>query len=295
MTIKKAIPDLPDDPDLFKSLMQRPHIAWPTVAILLAAFTLFGLTIFAYAADVLSLAWAVTFNSIATYLAFTPIHDATHNAVSSNRSINDWVGRLGTTLLSPVPFFRTFRYMHMQHHRFTNDEEKDPDMYCGSGPVWLLPFKWATLEFNYFRLYLAPETFNSRPASERRELFLGLCFGITVLAIVIWMGWLPEYLLLFLVPTRIANYFLSIAFDFLPHYPHDTPGKDDPFRSTSNRVGMEWLLTPLLLFQNYHLVHHLYPTAPFYRNLKLWNARRQYHESKNPAITDTFSLRPREG
>ena len=28
---------------------------------------------------------------------------------------------------------------------------------------------------------------------------------------------------------------------------------------------MEWLLTPLMLSQNYHLVHHLHPSVPFYR------------------------------
>jgi fatty acid desaturase len=56
---------------------------------------------------------------------------------------------------------------------------------------------------------------------------------------------------------------------------------------------MEWLLTPVLLYQNYHLVHHLYPTVPFYRLLKVWNAKKDYHEAQNPAIVDTFSLGPR--
>ncbi|MGB2401659.1 MAG: fatty acid desaturase [Porticoccaceae bacterium] len=62
---------------------------------------------------------------------------------------------------------------------------------------------------------------------------------------------------------------------------------------TSNRVGMEWLLTPLSLSQNYHLVHHLYPTVPFYRYLKIWDARKHYHQSQYPATTHGFSLSPR--
>jgi fatty acid desaturase len=85
---------------------------------------------------------------------------------------------------------------------------------------------------------------------------------------------------------------LAITFDFLPHYPHQAQAKDQPFQCTSNRVGMEWLLTPVLLFQNYHLVHHLYPTVPFYRYLKIWYARKHYHQSQNPATTDAFSLSP---
>jgi fatty acid desaturase len=132
-----------------------------------------------------------------------------------------------------------------------------------------------------------------RPRSERRELYVACLFGTAVLAGITLAGWLEYYLLLFFVPTRLTAIFLSLTFDFLPHYPHRTLAEDDPFRSTSNRVGMEWLLTPVLLCQNYHLVHHLYPTVPFYRLLKVWNAKRQYHESQSPAIVDAFALRPR--
>jgi fatty acid desaturase len=213
--------------------------------------------------------------------------------VSANRALNDWVGRLATVLQSPVPFFRAFRYIHMQHHRFTNDKTKDPDLYVGSGPVWLLPLKWTTLDINYLYRYLNPSVFMKRPKSERREMLLALLFAAVVLAVISANGWLNYYLWLFLIPGRITAIFLAITFDFLPHYPHQAQAKDQPFQCTSNRVGMEWLLTPVLLFQNYHLVHHLYPTVPFYRYLKIWYARKHYHQSQNPATTNAFSLSPR--
>ena len=290
--MRAITPDPTDDPILFEMLTRRPSVAWPTVLLLVAAYALFGLSSYAYLQGTLPLFWAIVLNTIATYVSFTPAHDASHNAVSSNRTLNEWVGRIATALQSPVPFFRTFRYIHMQHHRFTNDEAKDPDLYVGNGPHWQLPFRWMTLDLNYFHYYFKRSDFMSRPESERRELYLALVFGAVVLALVIWAGWLEYYLLLFIIPTRFTAIFLALAFDFLPHYPHQAHAKDQPFRCTSNRVGMEWLLTPLLLYQNYHLVHHLYPTVPFYRYLKLWNAKRQYHESQNPAVVDTFSLGP---
>ena len=283
-----------DDPALFKSLTQKPTIAWPTIVLFIAAFTIFGLSTFAYITESLSLFWAITLNSIASYVAFMPVHDASHNTVSTNRQLNEWVGRISITLLSPVPFFRTFRYIHMQHHRFTNDETKDPDIYAGTGPAWLLPFKWATLDINYFRFYLNPEVFKQRPKSERTEFFVALAFGVTVFTAAILAGWLEYYLLLFIIPARISMTFIALSFDFLPHYPHQAQAVDQPFQATSNRVGFEWLLTPILLSQNYHLVHHLYPTVPFYRYLKVWNAKKRYHLSQNPATVDTFSLNPRK-
>ena len=293
MNAETQLPDQADDLKLFESLNQRPQVAWPTVVLLVIAFAIFGLSTFAYVQGALLLPWAILLNTIAAYISFTPAHDASHNAVSTNRSLNEWVGRIATVLQSPVPFFRTFRYIHMQHHRFTNDESKDPDVYVSTGPRWLLPFKWATLDLNYFFYYFKSSVLMERPESERRELYLAFLFGAVVITVVTSAGWLDYYLLLFLVPTRITVILLALTFDFLPHYPHQAHAKGEPFRCTSNRVGMEWLLTPVLLYQNYHLVHHLYPTVPFYRYLKVWKARKHYHESQNPAITDTFSLGPR--
>lgn len=117
---------------------------------------------------------------------------------------------------------------------------------------------------------------------------------IAVITAMTLAGWLEYYLLLFFVPTRIAKLIIVIAFDVLPHHPHKITSKEDRYRCTSNRVGLEWLLTPLFIYQNYHLVHHLYPTVPFYRYLRIWEARRAHHESQNPATTGTFALLPRE-
>lgn len=54
----------------------------------------------------------------------------------------------------------------------------------------------------------------------------------------------------------------------------------NPFQATTIRRGWEWLLTPLMVYQNYHLIHHLYPTIPFYNYLKV------------PAVQSAFGLTP---
>ena len=285
--------DQTDDIELFKKLIQKPDIAWPTVLFLFTAFIVFGLSTYAYFTGVLPLGSVMVANAIASYLAFPIAHDATHSTVFKNRRMNDWAGRTAMLLLEPGPFFQVFRFIHMKHHRFTNDPIKDPDVYSGTGPKWQLPLRWLTLDFIYFKNYLAPNVFRKRPKKERFEFYFSVLFAVGVLALMTLAGWLQHYLLLFFIPTRIAKFFIIIAFDFLPHYPHQAYAKDEPYRCTSNRVGFEWLLTPLLIYQNYHLVHHLYPAVPFYRYLKIWNSKKHFHESQNPAITDPFSLTPR--
>lgn len=293
MITKTLVPDQLDDPELFKALAKKPEIAWPTILLLIAAFVIFGFSSYAYLVGSLSLFWAVALNTLASYMSFTPAHDASHSSVSSNRQLNDWVGRIATIPQSPFPIFCTFRFIHMQHHKFTNDEARDPDMHVASGPRWLLPFKWATLDLGYLYFYLKPSVFMKRPKSERRELVFAFLFGAIVFTAVTVAGWLEYYLLLFIIPTRFTAIILAFTFDFLPHYPHQAHAREQPFQCTSNRVGLEWLLTPIFLYQNYHLVHHIYPTVPFYRYIKIWKAKKHFHKAQNPATTDAFALAPR--
>ena len=49
-----------------------------------------------------------------------------------------------------------------------------------------------------------------------------------------------------------------------------------------------WLMTPALLYQNYHLVHHMHPLIPFYRYLVTWRRNeREYLERDPPLVTVT--------
>jgi hypothetical protein len=59
-------------------------------------------------------------------------------------------------------------------------------------------------------------------------------------------------------------------FDWLPQHGLADTQRTDRYRATRNRVGAEWLFTPVLLSQNYHLVHHLHPSVPFHRYLRTW-------------------------
>lgn len=282
-----------DDEALFKLLLKRPRVAYPTVVLLLASCCLYVGTISAYLHAELPLGLVIIINAIASYMAFTVMHDASHNAVSTDKSLNDWIGRIGSLILFPIPVFRLFRYVHMQHHRFANDDEQDPDVYCCRGSKWLLPLRWATLDLHYFTIYLSPGVFLKRPKNERREVVVAGLVGIGLLVFAVSMGWGTEYFLLYIVPTRIAVALLAFAFDFLPHYPGVFSSADKPYQSTLNRVGWESVLTPLLLSQNYHLVHHLYPKVPFYRYIKVWRAKENFHLAQQPAQTTAFGIGPK--
>ncbi len=274
----------------FKKLSSRPVYAWPTILLLVVAISLFAFGITGYLQNIVSLPIAILLNSIASYMAFTVMHDASHNSVSLNKPFNDWCGRLATWMILPAPLFRMFRYVHMQHHRFVNDETKDPDHYASRGAKWLLPLRWATQDIYYFFCYCDPKVFQKRPQSEKREFIIASLIGLALISLVIIQGWTINFLLLFILPSRIATLVLVFAFDYLPHHPHTKHGVTSPYQATQNRLGLEWIMTPLFLGQNYHLSHHLYPTIPFYRYASLWRSNLKFHKSQGPAETTLFKL-----
>jgi ring-1,2-phenylacetyl-CoA epoxidase subunit PaaE len=55
-------------------------------------------------------------------------------------------------------------------------------------------------------------------------------------------------------------------------------------------------MTPLFVYQNYHLVHHLHPSVPFYRYVRAWRRNEQAYLDRNAAISTWFgrSLTPSE-
>ena len=50
-------------------------------------------------------------------------------------------------------------------------------------------------------------------------------------------------------------------------------------------------MTPLMLYQNYHLVHHLHPVIPFYRYIAVWRRNEPDYLRHGPPLS-TVAGRP---
>jgi len=272
---------LHDDMQAFKELTTRPQVAWPTMALFFGALAIYIGSTFMGVTNGWP-AWAtVCLNALSAYWMFTVAHDASHNSLSLHRWLNDGVARIAVSTLLPLPMFRMFRYIHMQHHRFSNEAD-DPDHWVGSGSPWTTPLRCALMDVHYMVWYAS--RLSSRPKDEVRDTVLSALGGVAVLAWLFSQGWAHEVLMYWLLPSRLAIFFLALAFDYWPHSPYKATDAENKYMATSVRAGMEWLLTPLLLSQNYHLVHHLYPLVPFYRYVRVWRARERFHLSQSPLL-----------
>jgi ring-1,2-phenylacetyl-CoA epoxidase subunit PaaE len=168
--------------------------------------------------------------TLCIFLAFTPMHDATHMSIATSASGMKWLNTavgMACALSFGAPF-HAFKYMHLQHHKHTNHHELDPDFWSGSGHPWLLPLRWLTQEFRYYMLYLP--ILHTRSTWEVLLVVGHLAAVWGLVAYTVHAGLFSACLYGWLIPGRIASMLLACTFDYLPHRPHTVTREEDPYK-----------------------------------------------------------------
>ena len=271
-----------------------PTLSWPIVGIFTAALILFAASSWAAIGHHAPRPLTIALNAVAIFVMFTVLHDAAHYSISSRRWVNGVFGRAAMLFVSPLISFPGWGFIHIEHHRHTNDDDHDPDHFASHGRWWQLPVRFAAMDAPYLAFYLRNR--KRRPRRELAETGALMAVSLAVVATTVITGSFWLLLVVYLIPERVALIVLAWWFDWLPHHGLEDTQTENRYRATRNRVGLEWLFTPLMLSQNYHLVHHLHPSIPFYRYLKTWRRNEAAYLERDPAIATAFgkSLNPEE-
>jgi len=277
-----------DQKALFNTLTRAPKIAWPTVALWVVVLGVYLSSYVLAGIGIVPLWVGMVVNSVIGYFAFSIVHDSIHRAISSNTKLNDFIGQTTVWLGAPYVDLRLFRWGHILHHRFTGGS-KDPDNVL-HGPAWSLPFRWFAIDLLYLVHSIRFGDKVSKPYL-RRSLWLTAGTAV-VFGALIANGYFWHLVMLWFVPSRMIFLTLGFSFFWLPHVPHDTVQDQNLTRATAVRLGHESLLTPVLQYQNYHLIHHLYPSTPFYNNQRVWQMLEPLLRSRDLAIQYGFSIQP---
>lgn len=278
-----------EDKQKLKTLTSPPQVAWFTVILCAALLASYLGTVYLCVAGVMPLWTGCIINALVGYFAFSPMHDGLHRAVSKNQRFNDIVCKLGVLLMSPSGDQRMFRYIHILHHRYGLGPE-DPDREL-KGAWWTLPFRWAFLDVLYLTYVLRNP---SKIATPYLKGTIRQTIILTALVIALCVaGYGMEVLMLWFIPTRITFLFIAFAFLWLPHVPHTISQQENYTLATTVRHGWEPLMGVLLQGHHYHLIHHLYPAAPFYNTVKIYKLiEAQLHKKHDLAIQHKMGLFP---
>ena len=190
-------------------------------------------------------------NVLALHIAGTVIHDASHSSAHKNKIINAILGHGSALMLSFA--FPVFTRVHLQHHSHVNDPKNDPDHFVSTGgPLLLIAPRFFYHEVFFFKRRLWRNW-------ELLEWFLSRLVVVAIVYASFQYNFFPFIVNYWFSPALVVGVTLGLFFDYFPHRPHQAQGRWENARVYPGR-----LLNLLILGQNYHLVHHLWPSVPWY-------------------------------
>ena len=271
-------------------------VGWPTVLLTIGLSAAAAANVTAVVRGTVPMALGVLINSVVCYAFYTVHHDATHKAISGRSARWGWLDpACGTVAALALQLdFRGYAAVHLRHHAHTN-QPGDPDVAL-KGPFWQVPLKWligtvfgvlGALPFGErltgwleAALFVAPEAEpdeRRRRDSRRMRRWQQVCFVVLIAGIP--LGWFWEVFWLWFVASQIGILYLVILFQWLPHFPYERLDRFGATRIT-RFPGSTWLL----LQQDHHLIHHLYPSIPWYRYRAAFTELRPFLEANDAII-----------
>lgn len=248
------------------------EVAWRTIWLHVFALAGWMIVVLLVRAESLGMASGFALCVLLGYLLFTPLHESVHGNVSGGRRGLSWLDACvgwsaGVILFAPYP---AFKVLHLRHHSATNDAARDPDHWVAGRSflgviarcLTIIPYYYV---FLFFRLRREGKT-----RSYFRQTMGGLVTLVLLASSLTWAGFGREVFWLWLAPGQLAIGLLALVFDWVPHHPHSVRGRWVDTRTIPGR-GLEFLM----LGQNYHSVHHLWPRVPFYAYRRVFEAERE--------------------
>jgi fatty acid desaturase len=260
---------------------------WPTLVIVVLTYAAwaYGTTLWD---DVALLSLLLTAVAIAQFSSLQ--HETLHGHPFANAQLNEALVFPALMLVMP---FRRFRDLHLQHHHdpTLTDPFDDPES------NFQAPEVWAALSRPMRAIYRFNNTLFGRmavgPAISLWALVKGdwhawrqgstdvavawLLNALGALPVIWWLmavGTMPGWA--YLVAVYLGYSLLKIR-TYLEHRAHEAA------RARTVVIEDRGPLSVLFLNNNFHVVHHMHPTTPWYRLPALYAARRAYYLRRNEA------------
>ena len=263
----------------------RRRLEWPTLVMLTSTYIIWasGTVIWADSA-----ALSLLLTALATAQFSSLQHEVLHGHPFRNQTLNEALIFPG--LLMWLPYQR-FRDTHLAHHHDPNltDPYDDPESNYHDPAVWARLPRWRQRLLRCNNTLLGRMTLGpflgsvdfvikdmalcraGQSAVRRAWLWHGA--GVALVAVwLIFVAQMPIWA--YLVSNYLATALLKIR-TFLEHRAHDA------FRARTVVVEDRGPLALLFLNNNFHVVHHMHPSEPWYRLPAIYAARTQHYLRRN--------------
>ncbi|MEL6866769.1 MAG: fatty acid desaturase [Bacteroidota bacterium] len=219
----------------------------------------------------LALLLAYCVGAFANHSLYVVIHEATHNLIFRNRTLNRWMGILAD-LPNMVPGAMGFHTYHLKHHAHLNEYENDTDLpahweaklvgnVAWRKAVWLFLFPAIQIT-RTFRMY------HVNTWTKWMIINIAVVFAVDVLVV------------LFFGPMALFYFFFSTMFALGLH-PLGARWIQEHFSLHSDQETYSYYgpLNLLALNMGYHNEHHDFPAIPWNRLPEVKRMAPEYYET----------------
>jgi vanillate O-demethylase ferredoxin subunit len=265
-SVRQVLAKVVQDPE-YRVVAERPVLSWPHIGLVALAYGVFIGATWGYLAGSVPFVVMLVLNQFAIYVSFTPLHDAVHESASSNQRLNNLIGTVSAFLFVPGLSTTIYRVLHMEHHRWVGDRNRDPDYLFVDAPKAVLPLVLMTPEWIWTYWYLT-KLWKVRPRRERVMFVLTLAIYVGIQVAFLLSPYAREFVLVWLIPQKIATVVLVYFFAHIQH-PDEANWEQAPFQTTV-RIRSQPFGKLYWLGQTDHCLHHAAPHIPFHRYHRLW-------------------------
>ncbi len=210
----------------------------------------------------------IPLQSLLVIFTFATLHETIHRTAFRSVWVNELVGRMAGLLVG-VPFL-WFRYYHFTHHKYTNDQARDPELAAGGRPKNTFSYLWQISGlpawYGQIKILLAVglrakfEQFI--PEKSQLRVRLEIIFMLTIYIVVLVYSFTTSTILLtvWILPAILGQPLLRL---FLLAEHGGCANVSDMFVN-SRTIYTNRLLRFLSWNMPYHAAHHAYPSVPFH-------------------------------
>lgn len=215
--------------------------------------------------------------SLLGILMFTPLHESVHRVASKNKLLNDLIMHGTWPIFLNAP--QVFKMLHLTHHAKTNQGKDDPDHFT-SAQTWTGRWiKSFLLIFSYY--FYAFRNFQRNP-SNIFWMGISVLAPLAALAFSLMSPYSVALIWSWILPAFASIGVLAFINTAWPHHPGERSHKMKNTKILIVPKPLEWIM----FNQNYHLIHHLRPTLPWYEYPAYWRANREKLISEGAEVLD---------
>ena len=222
--------------------------------------------------------WALPLMAVQGYVVaflFMAVHETAHKTAFRSRGLNLAVGHVSAFIIGlPYEYYCLF---HWDHHRYTQDPDKDPELIVGVKPTsdtqLAIAYSGLLQVAGRLRLMLGHAVTGNVtvpwiPESKRAVIVREARVYVALYALLLALSlWFTSALLLWvwIVPLIIGQFFLR-PYLYAEHTGCErTRSAFENTRTTYTAAFVKWFAWNM----PYHVEHHAYPSIPFHALPKL--------------------------